>query len=992
MKIQILIITFLLTVFQAAAQLSGTYTIGGVSPDYATVNAAAIALNATGISGPVTFNIRNGTYTGKVILNNIPNSSAVNTVLFQSEDADSTVVILEDSSTIASANNFVLQLNGADWVTFKQMTFRRTGVAAYGSVVNVTNGSTNNSFLNNQFVGTMATTSSVNSSLLQSAAGTLSNDSNTVIRNNLFLNGSYGINFLGASTTILESGTIVENNILQGNYGRGIYLGNQNSPIIANNQVITSTTYATFYAMYFSSCDNNMIIRNNKVSSPSGGGGMYFTGCEGAAGLPINVYNNFIHAGGAATCYGMYFTTSTDMNIWHNSIHVTGTAAISRCFNATGAGVIKLAVQNNVLANTGGGQTFYIVTAALPGLSVSNYNNLYSTGANIAFWDAALVPTLADWKIASGKDANSVSANPVFASNTDLHAFSSGMNDAGIHLVGVTTDIDGEVRSVTTPDIGADEFTPLTDNLVVNALVAPAALGSCGQPAVSLEVSVGNLGSNSQSSIPIVVEITGALTSTILDTIPGPITLNSSVTHVINQTIATTGGGEYFFKIYSSLASDQFRSNDTIQAKRVYYTIPNSPTAVSPQQGCNTSVGITATPDSGDIIMWYDALTGGNLVGIGNPLTVPINADTVFYAESRTGTGTSGCLRIVECGVDASDYIEIQNLSGTSFDATGWSVAISNNYSQINTVNANIWALGNFGPNEIQYKSDATADNYWGSNMLFNPNNTGWVVLLDGGNNVVDFLAFGWSDADIQGMSPIINGVPITIGTQWSGNGVIACTGNTISRSGNSDNNNGTDFPCEPGTKGVQNANMSVAFANCGVGICGSDRIPVQVTMVTGVSTSLGPDTAFSSPFSYVIDAGAGFVSYLWSDSSTSQTLTVTAAGIYWVTVSGANGCSFTDSVEVTITTGIRLVSDIDRIQGFPNPANDKVTIQYTGKDADARIVDVNGRVIATKSMSGGSGVVSSTFDLSDVESGLYFIQVQNQEEVLTMKLIIQHP
>lgn len=42
--------------------LNGTYTIGGNSPDYLTLQEAANALKANGISGPVTFNIRPGTY------------------------------------------------------------------------------------------------------------------------------------------------------------------------------------------------------------------------------------------------------------------------------------------------------------------------------------------------------------------------------------------------------------------------------------------------------------------------------------------------------------------------------------------------------------------------------------------------------------------------------------------------------------------------------------------------------------------------------------------------------------------------------------------------------------------------------------------------------------------------------------------------------------------------------------------------------------------
>jgi len=524
------------------------------------------------------------------------------------------------------------------------------------------------------------------------------------------------------------------------------------------------------------------------------------------------------------------------------------------------------------------------------------------------------------------------------------------------------------------------------------ALTQPVALGACGQDSISLEVMVSNLGSNSQSMIPIVVEITGATTLTIMDTVPGPLALNVSVNYTLSQTITTTAGGEYFFNIYTALPADQFNDNDTINVKRTFYTIPNSPTAATPQQGCNTSVGIVASPDSGNVIFWYDAATGGNLVGIGSPLTVPITSDTMFYAEAREGGGSGGCLRIVECELGNTDYVEIQNLSGSTFDATGWSVALSASYTDINSVNTITWPLGVFGPGEIQYRSDATADNYWGNNMFWNPGSRGWVLILDPGNQVRDFIPFLWTDAEIQAMSPIINGVPITIGAEWTGDGIANCGVPTISRIGNSDNNDLSDFACETGTKGIQNANLSASFANCGLGLCGSSRVAVQVNMVTGVSTDLGSDTTLVSPFSFPLDAGAGFVSYLWSDGSTAQTLTAIAPGIYWVTVSGSNGCAYTDSIDISIFTGIQLISSTDRVQAYPNPANDHLTVNYTGKDASARILDLNGRVVAINNMESGAELSTVSFDLSHVETGLYFIQVLNKDEALTMKLIIQHP
>lgn len=68
-------------------------------------------------------------------------------------------------------------------------------------------------------------------------------------------------------------------------------------------------------------------------------------------------------------------------------------------------------------------------------------------------------------------------------------------------------------------------------------------------------------------------------------------------------------------------------------------------------------------------------------------------------------------------------------------------------------------------------------------------------------------------------------------------------------------------------------------------------------------SVSLGPDLTACPGDSVVLDAGSGWVSYLWSDSSTSQTLVVTTTGAYWVVVTDAANCTASDTIVVTFNT-----------------------------------------------------------------------------------------
>ncbi|REJ80858.1 MAG: T9SS C-terminal target domain-containing protein [Bacteroidetes bacterium] len=994
MRILILAMALLAGVLNSNAQLTGTFTIGGSTPDYATFNDAVNDLSTLGISGPVVFNVRNGTYTERVIIPQIIGSNATNTVTFKSETGDSTAVILTQPTSTTTTDNFTMQLNGADYITFRNMTISRVGTDTYGTVVNLTNSSNHVTFENNILEGSNATTLTTNSCVVFSTSGVTSHDTMNVFNNNLFLKGSYGLYYLGASTTQRENGTRITNNTFTDNYGRAIHLGNQISPVIIGNVITTTSTYATFYGLYFTACAEDMRIERNKTSSPNGGYGMYFTGSHGLSTAPIHIINNFIHAGGSGTAYGIFITGSSNMNIWHNSIHVTGTGATSRCFYVTAATSVKLIVQNNIMANTGGGMAYYITSSATTSLSVSDFNDLYSTGPNLAFWNASNINNITTWRDSTGRDVNSVSADPIFVSASDLHAFGAGIDNVGIPIAGITTDIDGDPRNPSTPDIGADEFTPFADNLVMLGLASPPALGACGSQNVTFSINVGNIGSNDQSNIPVQLEITGPASYTFYDTIPGPIPANTNITHTFPQSISTVTGGQYFIQAFSSLGIDQYRNNDTILATRNFYTIPNSPTAASPQQGCDNNTVITATPDPGDEIVWYDQANGGNPIATGSPLITTISTDTVFYAESRQGSGVSGCLRIVECSSNDPDYIEIQNLSGATFDATGYVVAVSNSYTDINSVNANLWNLGVFAPGEIQYKSDNSADNYWGSNILWNPGSNSWAIIIDPTGNVVDFIAWDWNATAIQGMAAVVNGFTVNIGNKWNGNGIVSsgCNPGTLSRTGNSDNDDATDFVCEPGTKGVQNANLTPSLANCGLGICGSIRIPVQVNVSPGVFTDIGPDTILASPFSYVLDAGPGFSSYLWSDGTTGQTITVTTDGWHWVTVTGANGCTWTDSMSINLTTGIKNQVSSGSLIAYPNPAANELNVQFinSGSDAIISLMDMKGSVLRQARAAGKQSDIVTRFNLEGLSDGVYFVRLLSSEETQTLKVVIQ--
>ena len=91
------------------------------------------------------------------------------------------------------------------------------------------------------------------------------------------------------------------------------------------------------------------------------------------------------------------------------------------------------------------------------GSTPMDYNS-FSNCTNVGKISGVDYTTLAAWRTASGQDANSIEGDATLISATNLHLLrGSPCIDAGIAVIGITTDIDGHYRS-SPPDIGADEY------------------------------------------------------------------------------------------------------------------------------------------------------------------------------------------------------------------------------------------------------------------------------------------------------------------------------------------------------------------------------------------------------------------------------------------------------------------------------------------------------------------------------------------------------
>ncbi|MDX1429372.1 MAG: hypothetical protein R3282_03745, partial [Rhodothermales bacterium] len=102
----LLVLVALLTSGTAMAQLSGTFTVGGDSPDFASPQAAADSLMAQGITGPVEILIRPGVYEGQT---DVDGPALFIDRPIAGTDRANRVVFRPDRSAGADTSNVILQ-------------------------------------------------------------------------------------------------------------------------------------------------------------------------------------------------------------------------------------------------------------------------------------------------------------------------------------------------------------------------------------------------------------------------------------------------------------------------------------------------------------------------------------------------------------------------------------------------------------------------------------------------------------------------------------------------------------------------------------------------------------------------------------------------------------------------------------------------------------------------------------------------------------------
>lgn len=486
----------LLIYFNSYGQcLSGVYTIGGTSPDYPTFTSAVNSLTSNGVCGPIIFNVRDGIYNEQVILPEITGTSFTNTITFQSENGDSTGVKLVYASSSSSAN-FTLKFNGADFITLKKMTLSATG-STYARVIELTNFSTHNNFLNNAIIGTTTTGYSFDYALVYSETSVSSLDSNNVFISNYLLDGSYGLFLSGSTTTRLERGTIISDNTFINQSSTGIYLYYQDAPVLSENSISSNTTDAGANGINCYYCYNNLKIIKNKIYLPTmwSGNGIGINSSYTTSSNYGMIANNFVKVSANGRAVGIGVINSNYFKIYFNSVLVTKNSAGVAYYHKQANNIILM---NNILSAESGYAIYLDYLSSGYTAPTSDYNDLYTNGENLCYWNGSYSKNLSSFSSYSHTDVHSISKKPDFVSLSDLHELNITRFHFGIPLPEIFDDIDGQTRSAFI-DIGADEVVPPI--IDAGLLTMNSSISCIGNH--DLKVSLYNFGSDTLKNVRI---------------------------------------------------------------------------------------------------------------------------------------------------------------------------------------------------------------------------------------------------------------------------------------------------------------------------------------------------------------------------------------------------------------------------------------------------------------------------------------------------------
>jgi len=325
-------------------------------------------------------------------------------------------------------------------------------------------------------------------SLVSSNTGIMWNNSDTARVDSCFIAaGIYGIYFNSSPASVVRRCSVAGSN-------NGIMTSSSNRVRVDSSSVWADGGYG----VNFNTSEGCRVLASSVAGNAASGISMEHSGhdsilqCDVATtgSYAVRVYSTSGSAGNFLannllrdwTSAGIYLYNQDSARFYDNTISGPGSGTGSTYGVLADSSANMVAKGNIVLDTSGTGAYAYFLwqnSSFLPG--GTDFNDLYCPGGQLVSLNGTIYSNLAAWKASSGNpDTSSISTDPLFVGGSDYSLDStSPCKRAGTPIPGITTDLFGNLRHVSTPSMGAIEWVPTPPGFF--SLLSPAN-GALNQP------------------------------------------------------------------------------------------------------------------------------------------------------------------------------------------------------------------------------------------------------------------------------------------------------------------------------------------------------------------------------------------------------------------------------------------------------------------------------------------------------------------------------
>lgn len=460
------------------------------------------------------------------------------------------------------------------------------------------------------------------------------------------------------------------------------------------------------------------------------------------------------------------------------------------------------------------------------------------------------------------------------------------------------------------------------------ALVAAAVASGCDLTATEpIELWVVNQGLVAESSFDLSYSVNGG--TPVVESITSTLNVGDTLMYVFAATADMTGDGVYNLNFECVLASDFDTTNNTMMFMAENYLSPAALTTMG-DTICNGDTAMVSTTANG-YAFWYDAATGGNLVGEDDVIYVTPSSTTSYYAEDAIVIGHSEDFDSYNVG----DYI-------VASDPSNWDV----------------WPGGVPGGTYDMQVTDVQGN---GGNSLRVFNVDGTDVVMEFGQALSTGRFYYSMDMYLVADGYINFQEDVAIGTTWNMsvtfiNGVIDITIDGASVL------TGSYTSTDPAGNTLWNTFEFECNYSTGVWEVFADGV--------SQGTFVNPDPVASVN----IYPGTGVEYYL--------------DNVEWSAVTD-------DACRSERTEAVVTVNDCSNINElsfkdlniYPNPNNGQFTITNSQEITDVIITDLQGKVVYNNSNINLNNV---NVELIDLERGMYMINLKTIDGMITKTVTLQ--